>query len=196
MSDYTVELALDSSCDLGESPIYDDRTHTLYFVDINKKTIHAFNTKTNAHEHLILDEPIGCIALTSNQNQLLAATQRDILLVQFPEPGVIRTLATTPEDHGIDKMRFNDGKISPQGSLLVGRMHSNWRQGEQGRAYALDTGSSQLRETISTECNVCLPNGMAWSVDGSTCFFVDSGEETITAYTALDDMVSGGGVES
>lgn len=38
-------------------------------------------------------------------------------------------------------MRFNDGKVSPQGSLLVGRMHSKWRDGNPGRLYRLDPGS-------------------------------------------------------
>ena len=32
--EYTVELALDAHCDLGESPIWDARTDTLYFVVI------------------------------------------------------------------------------------------------------------------------------------------------------------------
>lgn len=38
-------------------------------------------------------------------------------------------------------MRFNDGKVSPQGTLLVGRMHSKWRDGQRGRLYRLDPGS-------------------------------------------------------
>lgn len=37
--------------------------------------------------------------------------------------------------------RFNDGKVSPQGTLLVGRMHAKWRDGERGRLYRLDPGS-------------------------------------------------------
>lgn len=38
-------------------------------------------------------------------------------------------------------MRFNDGKVSPSGTLLVGRMHSKWRDGNPGRLYRLDPGS-------------------------------------------------------
>ena len=38
-------------------------------------------------------------------------------------------------------MRFNDGKVSPAGSLLVGRMHNKWRDGERGRLYRLDPSS-------------------------------------------------------
>ena len=40
-----------------------------------------------------------------------------------------------------EDMRFNDGKVSPQGVFVVGRMHSKWRDGKAGRLYRLDPGS-------------------------------------------------------
>lgn len=48
-------------------------------------------------------------------------------------------LATTPEAHGIDDMRFNDGKGAPGGELIIGRMHSKWREGNPGRLYRCGT---------------------------------------------------------
>jgi len=65
-------------------------------------------------------------------------------------------------------------------------MHSGWRRGERGRLYALDPAHPNTLRDVLTPEEVCLPNGMAWSKDGSTCFFVDSGEETITAYLETD----------
>lgn len=58
----------------------------------------------------------------------------DVKAKIFGEP-----LVTVPEDHGVESMRFNDGKGSPGGSLIVGRMHTNWRQGEPGRLYRCAT---------------------------------------------------------
>ena len=54
----------------------------------------------------------------------------DVKAKTFGEP-----LLTVPEDHGVDGMRFNDGKGSPGGAFIVGRMHASWRNGEQGRLY-------------------------------------------------------------
>ena len=48
---------------------------------------------------------------------------------------VVRTIATVPEEHGIENMRFNDGKASPGGMFIVGRMHMGWRDGNWGRLY-------------------------------------------------------------
>lgn len=50
------------------------------------------------------------------------------------------SLPPPPPPH-TENMRFNDGKVSPQGSLVVGRMHSKWRDGQRGRLYRLDPGS-------------------------------------------------------
>ena len=180
-----VELALDCHCELGEGPIYDQRNSTLYFVDISQQTIHSFNTEEETHHSLELDEPIGAVALTSNPDLLLAATRRSVLLVRFwdgPDDhrGVVRTLAETPEAHGVDGMRFNDGKVAPNGAFVLGRMHNAWREpGNRGRLYSLDPGASSLREILTPE-HVGLPNGMAWK--DQTFYFVDSAEESISTY--------------
>jgi gluconolactonase len=189
----TAELALDCHCDLGEGPIYDDRLSILYFVDINRNTIHAFNTENNTHETLELSEPVGAVALTTDKDLLLAATRRHILLVRFrkgdsnEERGVIRTIAEVVESHGIDNMRFNDAKATPQGAFLAGRMHGDWRKpGNRGSLYSLAPGSPSELKLVLTPEQVGLPNGIAWSDDTKTCYFVDSAEETITAYTTDD----------
>lgn len=44
-------------------------------------------------------------------------------------------LFTVPEEHGVDKMRFNDGKAAPGGAVIIGRMHADWRKGAPGRLY-------------------------------------------------------------
>lgn len=77
--------------------------------------------------------------------QVLVAFDRTVVVVDVGpdaaadsaaagEPAV----ATVPEDHGVAEMRFNDGKASPAGVFVVGRMHNNWRGGENGRLYWLD----------------------------------------------------------
>ena len=199
---FTVELVLDCHCDLGEGPTYDPRRHILYFVDINRNTIHAFHTQTKEHDTMVLDEPVGAIGLTTDPDLLLAATRRSILLVRFApfskgnanttieSKKVLRTLAQTPEEHGTDDaMRFNDCKVSPQGALIAGRMHGAWRTpGHRGRLYCL-TGreSHELKEILGPE-EVGLPNGIAWNRTGDTMYFVDSAEESITAYTDNDPI--------
>jgi len=56
-------------------------------------------------------------------------------------------VAETPAEHGIDDMRFNDGKGAPGGELIIGRMHSKWRDGKPGRLYRCATAPCCQRTT-------------------------------------------------
>ena len=56
-------------------------------------------------------------------------------MVDVASKALQTALATTPEAHGIDDWRFNDGKGTPGGELIIGRMHSKWREGTNGRLY-------------------------------------------------------------
>ncbi|KAL6784993.1 hypothetical protein ACKKBG_A02000 [Auxenochlorella protothecoides x Auxenochlorella symbiontica] len=180
----TVDLALEARCDLGESPVWDGKTNTLYFVDINGRTIHGFQPETGEHFTIKADEPTGTIVPTNDPTKILVATQRDILVVDVPGRKVTKqAIATTPEEHGTEGFRFNDGKVSPSGTLLIGRMSNKWRKGERGRQYRLDPGSSTLVEVMSPE-EVHLPNGIAWDGAKGVVYFIDSSTEEVRAYAA------------
>ncbi len=63
---------------------------------------------------------------TTQSNVLLAALEKDIVLVDYADPKQpqLRTIASTPDDHGkpVDGWRFNDAKASPGGVLIAGRL--------------------------------------------------------------------------
>lgn len=83
-----------------------------------------------------------------------------------------------------DGYRFNDGKVTPKGTLLVGRMSTRWRDGEPGRLYRLDPGSSVLVEVMGPS-EVMLPNGIAWDESKpGVVYYIDSRTEAVRAYTA------------
>ncbi len=54
-------MSLDSKCDLGESPIWDERTQRLYFVDINSKTIHVMNASATETSQRCVLKPCAFI---------------------------------------------------------------------------------------------------------------------------------------
>lgn len=191
-----VQVAVDIHCELGEGPIYDGRIDVVYFVDINKKLVFAYSPESKQYIATELEDPVGAVALTDDPKLILACCRTQILVIEAPNfsvsgnsnvdsPGkaiVQKVLATVPESHGTgDAWRFNDCKVSPQGALIAGRMHSDWRKGCNGRLYALDPKSTELRDIFGPD-KVGLPNGMCWNENGKNFFFVDSAAETITAY--------------
>src|ERR1044071_7606488 len=96
-----VELVADTKATLGESPIWDARTQTLYWVDILDKRIYA------GPELLVeLDEWIGCIAPRKNGGFVLV--QRFSFASLDLDSGKATSLLTLQDEPSNN--RFNDGK--------------------------------------------------------------------------------------
>ena len=188
--EHRVDLVLNARCNLGESPVFDARVNVLYFVDINSCAVHSFHIDTKEHNIYQLDEPVGMVGLTDDPRFLIACTERAVLEIELGDSSSIvskRVIALTPEEDGIENMRFNDGKISPQGTLIVGRMHSRWRDGNPGTLYKLDSVDGKLKDITPPE-GIGLPNGLVWTRDGSFMYLVDSCKETITKYPTNSDV--------
>ena len=58
-ADPRVQLVLDCHTDLGESPVWDERTGRLYFVDINEKKIHVYTPENK--DHFTIDAPVSLL---------------------------------------------------------------------------------------------------------------------------------------
>lgn len=188
---------------LGEGPLHDPRTRKLYRVDIEGKKVLAIDVSNldslsalpsaspsvpSASPSVVVaetPEAVGCAALTSDPGKLLVALSRSVHVVDVSSSSFDATpLATLGEGEGVEEgMRFNDGKVSPQGTFIIGRMHSKWREGKKGAVYALvkkageggagggegegDSSSSPSSSSWSLEKvlqpeEVGMGNGMAW----------------------------------
>ena len=66
------------------------------------------------------------------------------------------------------RSRACDGKATPQGVFIVGRLHRDWRAGQPGKVFALDLrgGSSFGLVTIvgPAEVRICYMDGQAQAV--------------------------------
>ena len=201
-----VNITPDVSCVLGEGPIYDERTDTLYFVDINTGLVMAIADVSSVVQagseegrvKLVFTSspsPASCMFLTSDPSKIVVGTNRDLMLVDMndtdtdtdTEPGVdgsSRVLATLPDAIGAtDKdARFNDGKVTPDGTaLVVGHLSLSWRTGPMGGLAAFDAGTKTFRD-ITPPQGIGCPNGIVWR--NGKFLIVDSRDESIRSYAA------------
>src|SRR5512133_2280998 len=108
-----VELLADAKATLGESPIWDARTQTVYWVDILDKRIFA------GSDLLVqMDEWIGCIAPRKSDGLVLA--QRFSFASLDRDSGKATSLSTLKDEPSNN--RFNDGKCDPWGRFIAGTM--------------------------------------------------------------------------
>lgn len=103
----TVELVVDAHNDLGESPIWDRLTNTIFWVDINGYSVHSYRPSDDSHQSYMITwstlEPAATVCLTDVPGNILVPTKRDVLLVKYTDKDkhVVRSIATTPEEHGL-----------------------------------------------------------------------------------------------
>lgn len=163
--------------DLGESPVWDARKGLLYFVDISGGKINMLLPQGQVETIYTSAMRIGARALTDKGN-LIFTEDASSRMFDVEAGEVCRH---TPAVHDGASYRFNDGACDPQGRFVTGLMD----EGPSGKSGALYRYDSALNAQVIHR-GLALPNGLAWSEDGRTLFFVDSVARSIfrAAYSA------------
>ena len=168
------ELLLDLQLQLGEGPAWDAGRGLLHFVDIHAGDLHSFDPRTGSDSVRGLGEPLGCAA-PARDGSLVLALQRSGFARLDPQDGALTPLVH-PEP-GLPANRFNDGKCDPFGRFLAGTMDDG-EQAAGGSLYALSPGGS-VRTLLG---GLRISNGLAWSPDQRTFYFIDTPTRLVMAY--------------
>ena len=75
------------------------------------------------------------------------------------------------------KMRFNDGKVGPNGNFYIGTMHKAF-ESHTGNLYCI---SKDLETSIAIK-QTTISNGMAWSGDRKKFYYIDSPTFQVQAF--------------
>ena len=167
-----VELVVDAHAAVGEGPVWDVGRGVLWWVDIVEGLVHRFDPRDSTDGVIRVGSQVGAVAIRSDRTLLTALEGR--LAVLQPESGRLDTLLELPEGDGL---RCNDGKCDPAGRFWVGRMTDD---GDPGRGSLL-----RVDRDLSLECPIselAIPNGLGWSADGRTMYFVDSAWREVREY--------------
>lgn len=171
-----VELALDCRCELGEGPIWDDRSGRLLFVDINGHAVHVYDPRSGAHDTHDTGQFVSAIALAGDGAYLIAR-QHDVARWS-PETGLGEALARVEGERA--DTRFNDGCVDTRGRFWVGTM-SLVKAQAQGALYRVEPGAAGARVTRMLE-PVTTSNGIDWSPDDRLMYYVDTGARRIDVF--------------
>lgn len=167
-----IETITDHKCLLGEGPVWDAKSDTIYWLDIFKGEIHAYSPKVKKAKTYALHEMVGSMAVCQN-GSLIFASKSGIGLLNR-DTGKIEMLAE-PENH-LPNNRFNDGKCDPAGRFWAGTM-SLTEEGGAGSLYLLGH-----KEAIKKIEKVTISNGLAWSLDHKTMYYTDTPTLQVVAY--------------
>lgn len=173
-SKITAALASDAQAQLGEGPMWDARDNSLYWVDILSHRVHSHRpAEPNSDRKMELSPYVSSIV--PRRSGGFALTLQDGFYGYDPATAELTLLAKV--EASLPGNRFNDGKCDPAGRYLAGTMSMNEEQG-RGTLYSLDAGHA-VTPLVS---DVTISNGLAWSGDGATLYYIDTTTRCVFAF--------------
>ena len=167
-----MEVAIRAGALLGECPRWDTATGRLLWVDIEAHALHVFDPASGEDRSILLDNRVGAAAPTTDGGVLVALADR-LAVVDLDDESV-STLVEIP--HG-DGLRLNDGVCDPAGRFWVGSMALDYAPGRGALyRYSSEEGLERVLEDVT------LSNGLGWSPDGGTMYYVDSMAYRVDAF--------------
>lgn len=179
--DIRIEIAVAGEDQLGETPLWCERTRRLWWIDIERPKLRWFDPTSGEHGLRPLPGTFaGTQALMRDGRHLLAEDLR--LYALDPASGERTDIAEV--EPGLDN-RLNDGRVDARGRFWVGTMDNRLHR-PNGSLYRVDPDGSANR----VERGVIVSNGIAFSPDGRTLYFTDTRRHLCFAWNLdLDDGV-------
>jgi sugar lactone lactonase YvrE len=166
--------------ELGECCRWDDVREELYWLDVPTGRFfraHADGPKVEITKSYLLPGWFTALApMKDRASGWIVALNQSIL--RLDESGRSVQLAS-PEAHQNGEVRTNDGSADPWGRFWIGSMAFS---GEAGRGSLYRFHESTGIDTVLTK--VTISNGLAWSADRRSMYYVDSGPGTIYVFDA------------
>jgi sugar lactone lactonase YvrE len=167
------DVAFDAGATLGEGPVWDEEQQRLLWVDILPGLVHRFDPATGSDDTFGAGKPVGSASLRRDGGLVLAVEDGFALL----DPAWQRLDQVAVIEHPGPPARFNEGKCDPAGRFLAGTMAYDETAGA-GSLYRLDP---DLAVTKLLD-GVTISNGLAWSADGTTMYYIDSPTQGVDAF--------------
>jgi sugar lactone lactonase YvrE len=160
-----VECICDCNNKLGESPVWNVKEQTLYWIDPMMPVLHSFHPEKSKHKKWKMPAPLHCIDFNSN-GKLIGMMQNVLVQIDLPKGEVTTRLQL---DNDEVNTPFNDGKFDAKNRFWIGTQDVKHREAI-GKLFRID-----IDKTV-TEI------GLGWSPDNKMFYFVDTLARTIYQY--------------
>jgi len=174
-------MAFDARDIVGESAVWDDRSGTLYWVDIITGRIHALQPSTGRKRTWQAPSIATSIGLRDDGGAIVGLDKRIAL---WDDGGSFGTFVEIEPERGGN--RLNEGVVGPDHAFWVGTMQNNIN--EDGSARDIEQATGQLLRvdgrggvTRLTEDRFGITNTMVWT-DAGRFVTADTVENTLYVY--------------
>ena len=155
---------------LGEGVLWVREHNSIYFVDIEKKTIHIFNLSSYKKKTININKSIGFLSHIKKYFFILGLSD-ELRILNIATNKIIKSY---PIEKKFPKNRINDGKTDLKGNLWFGTMHNSNDTIKSGSLYCLDKKFNLHK----VDKNYYIPNGPCF-LDNKIFFHTDSKKKII-----------------
>ncbi|XP_053710045.1 regucalcin [Synchiropus splendidus] len=178
MSSVKVDAVVKESALVGEGPVWEESDQTLLFVDIIGRKIHRYSRETNHIQSVKTGDSVGFV-IPRQSGGYVAGIGRSVVAVDWST----QTMTPLVElDQDKVNNRLNDGKADPAGRLLAGTMGIEESPGvvqkQQGSLFSVSPDLTVTQHFSQVD----ISNGLDWSLDQKTFFYIDSLAFTVDAF--------------
>jgi len=168
-----VRCVVDAKAIIGESAVWDERYHFVYWLDIDGRKLHRYDPASNHDDAWDMPGRAAALALRAMGGVVLAM-EHGFYSFEFmdPRPKLIAALDGIPA-----ATRLNDGRADPAGRFWSGTVNGAARE-PTGAMFCLDTDGRATRKFGGID----ISNALCWSPDGKTMYHTDSFTWKIQAY--------------
>jgi sugar lactone lactonase YvrE len=167
-----VDVLVAAGAELAEGPLWLDETGEVAWVDILRGHVHWTALESGDDTFVEVGEPVSALAMTTG-GELVGATPHGLRLIA-PAAGH-PLVAALPGDR--NDLRMNDGKVDPRGRFVGGTVTMGEPQTHAGALWSFDgPGARRLLDGVT------ISNGLCWSADGSTLFYIDTPTQRVDAF--------------
>jgi sugar lactone lactonase YvrE len=168
------EVEVFDRCDaiLGEGPTWDPVSERLVWVDVLAGAVHETSPDGNRVADWSLPGHVGAALPAAEGGLLVCLPDRIAVLATDGTIGDVVAL----EAH-LPTNRANDAKCDPTGRAWIGTMSYDETRAE-GSLYRLDPGPT-LNPVLG---ELGIANGLGWSRDGTTMYFIDTPTQQVRAF--------------
>ena len=172
-STVAVECVLDCATLLGEGPVWNHQRGLLEFVDIMGARLHHFDPRSGRHAVTEVGSHIGAFAPRRDGGYVVAVAEGFGVVAGEGAP-LEMVAPVIADDHDL---RMNDGKCDRGGRFFAGCMSYRFTP-FAGRLFRLEPDWSVHTALDGTT----ISNGIDWSDDERTMYYVDSGHFALDAF--------------
>jgi|ERR1700722_2958986 sugar lactone lactonase YvrE len=167
----------------GEGAVWHAAHSAVYWTDITRFLIHRFTLADSCVRTWIFEEPVTAMALT-DRPEILAVVLGSGVILWEPAADVRHTPIFNLD--GWPKVRLNDARVDPRGSLWVGSMRNNVNpDGSAGEAGGQDGELIRIDPDGKFQTwrrEIGISNTLAWSPDNRHFYFGDTLANVIWQY--------------